>query len=141
MSDQWDMVRGSFERAHNDLFGNQDRYLADFFNYSSGSYNPDEGEIEGETRSAFASNITVEIVPPGQDSTVENDGTDMSWTTSIRFPDQSFASEIVPLGEDNERPTEVEITDQKTDSTELFELHSYTTEIGSGMLMCRLVEQ
>lgn len=138
---KWTRVRSNFDRAHSDLFGSQSRYNADFYNYSTGSYDPDEGEMTSQNRSSFATNITVEIVPPGQDSTVETSGTDFSWTTSIRFPDQSFVSNIVPLGQDAEKPTEVEITDLKTDSMETFELHSYTTEVGSDMILCRLVEQ
>jgi len=139
---QWDMVRQSFGRAHDDFFSGQSRYNATFYNYSGGSWDSDADEITGETRNSFATDVSVEIVPPGQDSTVDSDGTSFGWSTSIRFPQDEFDdSKIVPLGEDNERPTEVELTNQKDSSTETFELHSYTTEIGSGMIMCRLVEQ
>jgi len=132
--------RRAFDRVHDDLFSG-DRYQAEFFNYSGGSYDPNEGEITGESRSQIGQE-KVEIVPPGQDSSVDVDGTSFSWTTSIRLPESdSIVGNFKPLGEDNERPTEVEITDQEDSSTDTFELHSYTTELGSGMVMARLVEQ
>jgi len=199
---KWDMVRDSFERAHADLFDS--RYEVTFYNYSAGDYNPDTGQLENETKSSIGS-ATVEIVPPAQDTTIDLQGTDVDWTTSIRFPIDSteltvasgetyvvpdgtteiytsvtvesnatlevngavitksltdnglvtgdgqvsvlggsgtnpFVSNINTLGVDNEKPTEVEITDQKDGTKETFELHSYTTEIGSGMIMCRLVD-
>jgi len=202
---QWDRVRSSFNRAHTDLF-EQTRYSAEFYNYTGGSYNPDSGDREGESRNNIGS-ATVEVVPPAQDSTVDNDGTSFSWTTSIRLPNSGDGSltvengetytidigeteeyetvtvdsggvlvvngkllthtltnngtvdnngtiialdgspgdtlpaDFVPLGVDNDKPTEVEIQDQSTGEKEVFELHSYTTEIGSGMVMARLVEQ
>jgi len=136
----WDQVRTSFERGHSDLF-EQDRYLAEFYNYMGGSWDPDADEFTGESRESIGT-ANIEIVPPGMDATVENDGTSLSWDTSIRFPeDESITSEFIPLGENSDRPTEVEIQDTKTNSTELYELHGYTTELGSGFIMCRLVEQ
>lgn len=136
----WDQVRNSFSRAHGDLFQGS-RYQAEFFNYSGGSWDPDADEFTGESRSSLGTE-NVEIVPPAQDSSVRVSGTSFSWDTSIRFPEEdSVVGSLKPLGEDADRPTEVEITDQEDGSTELFELHSYTTELGSGMLMCRLVEQ
>jgi len=84
----------------------------------------------------------VEATRPDTDSTVDTDGTSFDWTTSIRLPESDAGvSDWKPLGEDNQKPTEVEITDQKDDSTEVYQLHSYTTEIGSGMVMARLVER
>jgi len=135
-----DLTRAAFNRVHGDLFGQEARYVAEFYNYSAGDYNPDTGQLEGETKSLTGS-ANVETVPPAQDSTISIErGSDVDWSTSIRFPEQTeITSEFKPLGVDNERPTEVEITDQKTDTTETFELHSYTTEIGSGMIMCRLM--
>lgn len=136
---QLDRVRSSFSRAHDNLF--DDRYSAEFFNYSAGSYDPDTGEMTGQTRSSFGSEI-VEIVPPAQDSTVDLQGTDFSWSTSIRLPEStSLVSDFVPLGENSERPTEVQVTDNVLSETTIYELHSYTEERGSGMVMCRLVEQ
>lgn len=130
-----------FARKHNDLFG-ESEYDCDFYNYSSGSYDPDTGEMSGQTRSSFATGVQVEIVPPGQDSTVDTDGTSFSWTTSIRVPETStIVGSLVPLGEDAERPTEVEIHDPEDDENDMFELHSYTYEKGSGFIMCRLIEQ
>jgi len=140
MPDKNDRVRASFARAHNDLFSGT-RYEATFYDYTTGSYDPDTGGKTGETRQELGTE-NVEIVPPGQDTTIENDGTSFSWTTSIRFPEsQSIVGQLTPLGEDSERPTEVELTDQQSGETEVFELHSYTTEIGSGLIMCRLAEQ
>jgi len=69
MPSKFDRVRESFSRAHTDLFGNQDRYVAEFYNYSQGDYNPDTGDIEGETKSLIGS-ANVEIVPPAQDSSI-----------------------------------------------------------------------
>jgi hypothetical protein len=47
----------------------------------------------------------------------------------------------VPLGDDNQQPTVVKITDPEDNGTDEFELHGYSYEKGSGMLMCRLVEK
>lgn len=127
-------------RAHDDLFETA-RYTASFFNYSTGTYDPDSDEMTGQTRSQIGS-ANVEIVPPGQDTTVDSDGTSFDWTTSIRFPQsESFVSNLTPLGVDSTKPTEVEITDQVENNTDTFELHSYTTELGSGFVMARLVEK
>jgi len=134
-----DRVRGAIERAHSDLYDNE--YTAEFYTHSGGSYNPDTGQIEGDTRSKIGS-TTVELVPPAMDTTVETDGTSMSWDTSIRFPDSvSFLSSLTPLGEDSEKPTEVEVSNPADSSLTVYELHGYSIERGSGMVMCRLVEQ
>ncbi len=109
MPSKWNRVRGSLGRAHDDLFEDTE-YQAEFYNHSGGSYNPDTGQIEGDTRSKIGS-TTVELVPPAMDTTVETDGTSMSWDTSIRS------------------------------SLTVYELHGYSIERGSGMVMCRLVEQ
>jgi len=136
---KYDKVRETFTRVHNDLFSGS-RYSADFYNYTGGTYDPSTGAVTGESRDKFGTE-NVEIVPPAQDSSVDVDGTSFSWDTSIRFPQtDSVVSNLTPLGEDNERPTEVEITNQKDDSTEIYELHSYTTEIGSGFIMARIKE-
>jgi len=137
---KWNGVRDSFERAHRDLFEGA-RYSGEFFNYSQGTRDPDADEITGQTRSSIGT-MQVELVPPSQDSTIDQEGTSFDWATSIRFPeDDALVSSLTPLGEDSERPTEVEITDQVNGETEVFELHSYTTEVGSGLVMCRLQEQ
>lgn len=139
MTSQNDMLRGTLDRVHNDVFSGG-RYAASFYNYNGGSWDPDADEVTGETRDLVGS-VSVELVPPGMDSTIETDGTETTWTTSIRFPeDESVVGSLVTLGEDSEKPTEVELTDQEDDSTAVFELHSYTTEVGSGMVLCRLVE-
>lgn len=136
---KWNLVRESMERAHEDLF-ETDRYSCEFYNYDGGDYNPDTGQIENDTRSSIGT-VDVEIVPPSQDSSINNQGSSFDWSTSIRFPeDENIVGQITPLGE-TDRPTEVELTDQQNNTTEVFELHSYTTEIGSGMIMCRLTEQ
>jgi len=139
MSDKWDRFQDSVERQHDNLFG-QSEYTATFYNYSGGSYDPNEGTVTGESRTQ-AGTANVEIVPPAIDSTVRVEGTSFSWDTSIRFPEtDDIISELVPLGEDNERPTEVEI-DEPVDGIDTFELHGYKFEKGSGMIMARLVEQ
>jgi len=140
---KYDKVRETFTRAHNNLFGGS-RYEATFFNYpdpGDGDYDPDTGEISEGSRSSFGTE-NIEIVSPSQDSSVDVDGTNFSWDTSIRFPQtDGIVGSLTTLGEDNKRPTEVEITDQEDNSTVAYELHSYTTEIGSGFIMARLVEQ
>jgi len=205
MPTKWDRFQSGLDRIHEDLFGDT-RYIAEFFNYSAGAWDPDNDEMTGETKTSIGT-ANVEIVPPAQDSTIEvESGTDVDWSTSIRLPNRGsgsltvesgttytidigeletyelvtveanatltvdgklITSEFVnngtvngggevsalsgdanvtlvnrlqPLGVDNERPTEVELIDQKDGSDETFELHSYTTEIGSGMIMCRLVD-
>jgi len=136
---QLDRARQRLSRVHDELFPGE-RQEAEFFNYDAGTWNPDADEITGQGRTSIGT-VTVEIVPPAQDTSVDVQGTDISWSTSIRFPeDKSIVGSLKPLGVDNEQPTEVEITDQQNDETETFQLHSYTTEIGSGMIMCRLQE-
>lgn len=136
---KWNQVRGSLTRAHNDLF--DATYTADFYEHTGGSYDPNEGEITGETRGAIATGIAVEIVPPGMDTTVDTDGTSFSWDTSIRLPNESFTSRLVPLGVESAKPTEVEVVDETDSSVTVYELHGYSSERGSGMILARLVEQ
>lgn len=139
MSDKWTRVRDSFSRAHDDLYSS--KHAAEFFNHSQGSYDPDTGKMTGETRSSIGS-IDVEIVPPAIDSTVDSDGTSFSWDTSIRMPlDESIVSSLIPTGVDNRKPTEVEVTDNIESDTTIYEVHGYSEERGSGMVMVRLIEQ
>jgi len=62
-------------------------------------------------------------------------------TGQITVLNETFPKALKLLGEDNERPTLVDISDPKDDETDRYELHGYSYEKGSGMLMCRLVEQ
>lgn len=153
---KWDRVEGSFARAHDDLF-NAD-YLATFVNTSQGTRDNRTDSYSGETETTIGE-IEVEQVPPAMDTTVRETGTSFSWDTSIRFPEdiedidgwgfdwgsdwggESLIDVIKPLGENNERPTLVEITDMADNDTDRFELHGYSYEKGSGMVLCRLVEQ
>jgi len=41
--------------------------------------------MSGQTRDNIGT-IQVEVVPPGMDTTVDTDGTDFDWDTTIRFP-------------------------------------------------------
>jgi len=137
-SSKWYGVRSTFKRAHEDLF--EPNYTVEFFNYSGGDWSPDDDEFTGESRDSIGT-ANVEIVPPAIDSTVRTEGTSFSWDTSIRLPlDDAPVSDFVPLGEDSKRPTEVEITDNVEDKTEVYELHGFSEERGSGMVMCRIVE-
>lgn len=140
---KWDSVRRSFDRAHSDLFSRSE-YQATFYNYpdpTTGDYDPNTGEIDEGSRSQFAQ-FHVEFVPPGMDTTVDVDGTSFSWDSSIRFPqDKVSQGDLVPLGEDNERPTEVDLSDPNDANATTYQLHGYTTEQGSQMYMCRLIEQ
>lgn len=137
---KWDDFRLTTSRLHSDFF-DQTRYQAEFFDYTTGTYDPNTGSMSGQSRSSITTE-DVELVPPSQDSSVDVDGTNFSWTTSIRFPESDgITGQLTPLGEDGERPTEVELTDQQDGGTDVYELHSYTTEVGSGLIMCRLVEQ
>lgn len=157
MSSKWDGVRRALDRAHGDLFANQSRYEATFYSYDPGSYDPNSGEMTGDTRQQIDT-AYVERVPPSIDTTVDTDGTNFSWDTTIRFPlgsgsaygdgdygsglySADLDSALVPLGEDNRRPTEVELKDDTDTDPIVYELHGYKVEEGSGMLMCRLVEQ
>lgn len=140
MTTQNERFRETVERLHDGLFDGT-RYQAEFFNHSGGSYNPSKGEITGESRTSIGT-AQVELVPPGMDTTVDVDGTSFSWDTSIRLPtDTGLVSDFKPLGTDNERPTEVEVSDQVENDTDTYELHGFSEERGSGMVMCRLVEQ
>jgi len=137
---KYDKVRETFTRVHDNLFADS-RYSADFYNYTGGSYDPSTGDVGGESRDKFGTE-NIEIVPPSQDSSTDVDGTSFSWDTSIRFPQtDSIVGNLTPLGTDNDRPTEVEITDQQDSETVIYELHSYNNELGSGFIMARLVEQ
>jgi len=153
---KFDRVRSSFERAHDDLFDAP--FDAEFINTTQGSYDPNTGEITGSTEATVAT-LSVEIVPPAMDTTVDVDGTSQSWDTSIRFPEnvedidgwgfdwgndwggERLIDVITPLGADSKQPTIVKITDMQDNDTDRFELHGYSYEKGSGMVMCRLVEE
>jgi len=139
MPTKWDRFQSSLERAHDDLFFDGD-YEAEFINTSVGTRDNASDEFTGETETSLGT-INVEIVPPGMDTTVRETGTSFSWDTSIRFPTENKPGDLVPLGDDNQQPTEVRITDPEEDDTDEFELHGYSYEKGSGMLMCRLVEK
>jgi len=136
MPTKWDSFRSSVKRLGEDF----DFPTATFYNYTTGTYDPDSGDMSGQTRTEVATE-TVEYVPPTMDTTVDVDGTSFSWDTSIRFADSDgVADDLKPLGEDNDKPTEVEIPDTSDGSTTVYQLHGYSIEEGSGMIMCRLVE-
>ncbi len=137
-TDKFDRVRGSFERGHDDLFN--DEYQAEFINTSVGTRDNVNDTFTGEDEDTLGT-ISVEIVPPAMDTTVRETGTSFSWDTSIRFPTDNKPGELIPLGDDNQQPTVVKITDPEDNGTDEFELHGYSYEKGSGMLMCRLVEK
>jgi len=137
-SSKWNKCRDTFSRAHEDLF--EPNYDAEFYNYTGGTWDPDADEFTGESRDSIGTS-NVEIVPPAIDSTVRTEGTSFSWDTSIRLPlDDAPVGSFVPLGEDGQRPTEVEITDNVENKTETYELHGFSEERGSGFVMCRIVE-
>jgi len=137
MTTQNERFREALERGHSDLF-DESRYEAEFFNLSAGTY--DSGEVVGQTRSSIGT-TNVEIVPPETDTTIETDGTGLSFATSIRLPeDVGLIEDLIPPGEDNRSPTEVEIQDTVDNSTELYQLHAYSDERGSGFVMIRLEE-
>jgi len=81
---QLDRARQRLSRVHDELFPGEQQQ-AEFFNHTGGSWNPEADEITAESRTSIGT-ITVEIVPPAIDSTVQIDGTSFSWDTSIRFP-------------------------------------------------------
>lgn len=81
MTSKWDQVRGSFRRAHDDLF--EPNYTATFYSYSSGVI--ERGEVTGRERQTIGAH-NVEIVPPATDTTIGREGTDLSFSTSIRVP-------------------------------------------------------
>jgi hypothetical protein len=134
----WDQVRESFERAHSNLFDAD--YIAEFINTSQGTRDNKTDTFSGETETTIGE-IEVEQVPPAMDTTVRETGTSFSWDTSIRFPEEDKPGELKTLGDDNQRPTLVKLTDTVDGGTDEYELHGYSWEKGSGMIMCRLVEQ
>jgi hypothetical protein len=137
---QQDRFRQAAERAHNRAY-DTDEYFAEFFNYSEGSYDPDTGQMVNQSRSKFG-DAQVELVAPAMDTTVRAEGTSFSFDTSIRLPeDKAIVGQLTPLGEDAEQPTEVEVTDTQAAETVTYELHGYSIEYASGMIMCRLVEE
>lgn len=137
MANQHDRFRDRLSIRHDGLFANS-RYEAEFFNISAGTY--DSGEVVGQTRNSIGT-TNVEIVPPETDTTIETDGTGLSFATSIRVPEEvSLIDDLIPPGEDNRSPTEVEIQDTVDNSTETYQLHAYSDERGSGFVMIRLEE-
>lgn len=138
MSDsKWNRVRGSFKRAHNDLF--EPNYSAEFFEYTDGTYSA--GEISGQTRESVGT-TNVEIVPPATDTTIDREGTDLSFSTSIRFPDtDSIIDSLTFPGDGVDKPGEVEIQDDVAGEVEIYQLHAYSEERGSGFVMIRLEEK
>jgi hypothetical protein len=129
-------VRSGFRRAHNDLF--EPNYSAEFFDYTAGTY--DSGDITGQNRESVGTE-NVEIVPPATDTTIDRQGTDLSFSTSIRFPDtDDVISELTFPGDGVDKPGEVEIQDDVAGEVETYQLHAYSGERGSGMLMVRLEE-
>jgi len=138
MTSKFDMFRAAGKREHTTTL---EFFTATFYNRAGGSYDPDEGRMINQTRNELAS-FDVELVPPAMDTTVSVGGTNLDFTTSIRFPqDRLDTNDLNALGEDNTRPTEVEISNPQESDKDVYELHGYSYENGSEMLMCRLVEQ
>lgn len=137
MTNKNERIRETFERVHDDLFDDA-TYTAEFFSYSAGTY--DSGTQTGRTRESQGS-TNCEIVPPASDSTIRRSGTDLSFSTSIRIPlDRTLISNLDWPGEDVKKPSEVEITDNIDNSTETYQVSSYSEERGSGFVMIRLEE-
>lgn len=137
MTDQWGRFRKRLALEQDESLGLP---TGTFYNYSSGTYDPDGGKVTGRSRSQIAQE-KVEYIPPSIDTSVDSDGTSVSWDTSIRFPDSDgVVGQLVTLGEDSEKPTEVEVADPEESDPTVYQLHGYSVEQASGMLMCRLVE-
>jgi hypothetical protein len=192
MTSQWDRYSDRLALEHRTSW---DFPRATFFNYTTGEYDPDTGDMTGQDRELIGE-LDVELLPPQADSSVEVDGTDLSFDTSIRFPIGSgdltvgagetvtiaagetqtydtvtvdgtlnvngtliaevvtgsgtvnggnvialsgeFATIFTALGEDNRKPSEVEV--EGRGETQTYELHTYSKEYADQMLMCRLVE-
>jgi len=105
--------------------------------------------IESDTTDVFSSvtvetNGTLEIngtlitKSVTDNGTIDTNGTLTAVNTTAENP---FLALLTPLGVDGEKPTEIELTDQVKGETETYELHGYNNEVGSGMILCRLVEQ
>ena len=109
-------------------------------NCTQGTRDNANDTFTGESETSLGT-IQVEIVPPAMYTTAWETGTSSSWATSILFPVDDKPGELKPLGEDNEKPTVVEITDPEDSGIDEYELHGYSYEKGRGMLMCRLVEK
>jgi len=137
MSDKWDSVQNAFKRTHRDLFSGAG-YSVEFFSYTNGTY--DSGEITGKTRESVGT-AQVEIVPPESDTTIDIEGTNLSFSTSIRLPlEDAPLADIDWPGEDVKKPSEVEISDSVDNSTEVYQANGYSEEQGSGFVMIRLEE-
>jgi hypothetical protein len=72
---------------------------------------------------------------------ITNNGVLTDNGTVTVFGESDFADTIVPFGEDNRKPTEVEIVDDVDEESEVYQLDGYSIEKGSGMVMARLREK
>lgn len=128
----WDQFRQTADRVH----GAFDFPDGNFVNWTQGTYDPDTGQIEGEW--APIGTASVELVPPEVDSTTSADsGSDLGFDTSLRAPEselETLSGDIVPYGEDSEKPTRVVV-----EGTE-YEVQGNAPEHGSGMVLLRVTE-
>jgi phage baseplate assembly protein gpV len=115
-------------------FGGADLTVSDSYTVLSG-----ETETYDSVTVEAGATLTIEADAAIVAGSVTNNGTIDNNGTFIVFG--GTLQNVNALGEDNQKPTEVELADDVTDSTETYELHSYREERGSGMVMCRLVEQ
>lgn len=129
---------GAITRAHNDLF-QQEEYQATFYTYTAGTYDPSTGEVTGATRSELTT-AHVEIVPPEVDTTVDLDGSDVDFTTSLQFPKSLFdVTQLDYLGSEK-TPSEVEVGDDVEGDTTTYQVQGYHEKRGSGLVLLRVVE-
>ncbi len=131
---KWDRFRGATARVHDDM----DYPEGVFENWSGSSYDPDSGQMTGGSWAEIG-RAPVEEVPPTIDSTVDVEaGTSNDFDTSLRLPwdvVDGFDAELVPYGEDSEKPTRITV-----DGT-VYELQAKPLEHGSGMLLLRVTEK
>ena len=80
---KWGQVKGTFGRAHNQ-FGFP---TAEFLNYNETGIT--KGNVVGEYQSIGT--LDVEFVPPSSDSTVDEQGTHLGFSTSIRVPEPDLS--------------------------------------------------
>lgn len=128
MTSKWNMVQRSFERGHRDF----EFPTATFYNYSE-TYN--NATDDWNTTTTTVGTTSVELVPPSADSTVEDDGTSVEFSTSIRLPSSdSILDSLVFYGVDGEKASQVEILGTR------YICQSKRPEHGSGFSLIRLVE-
>lgn len=132
MPTKWDRFRGTVGRIHDDF----EFAECVFQNFNQTGIT--NGNVDGEYQSIGT--VDCEFVPPASDSSVDEEGTHLDFTTSVVVPDDDLDEldeGLVEYGDDNQRPTKII---PQVEQNVGYELQAIEPADGSGLRRLRLTE-